>query len=148
MMSIPVQCTHEIPLTAIAHNSAAQCGADCLPRNVGTFSDLLAEDMSKLCVNVPRQRKEDGMLEQKVTPLVSMDSSRWQGASSNVSKRLWQADHPGGDRTTRTVMVGVPSVVEGSPNRFFFFYVLPQKLCVLSSRFVSDACDRQSLPGW
>ncbi|XP_030276019.1 uncharacterized protein LOC115583378 isoform X2 [Sparus aurata] len=70
MMSIPVQCTQEIPaclleypqpLTATAHNAAAQCCvADRLSRNVGTFSDLLAEDMSKLCMEGPRRTKMPG----------------------------------------------------------------------------------------
>lgn len=116
MMSIPVQCTQEIPvyfhekpqpMTATAHNSAAQCGLSGLPRNVGAFSDLLAEDMSKLCVGVSCQRKEDVNLEQKVTPLKNLDPSRWQGASSSVSKNPGQADHLCGDRTMHTVRVGV-----------------------------------------
>ncbi|XP_044034420.1 uncharacterized protein zgc:113184 [Siniperca chuatsi] len=112
MMSIPVQCTQEIPvylhekpqpLTATAHNRAAQCGS--LSRNVGTFSDLLTEDMSKLCVEEPRQRKEDGKLEQKVSPLLSLDPSRWQGASSSVSKHHPQTDHPRGDKMMHTVRI-------------------------------------------
>lgn len=128
MMSIPVQCTQEIPfylhekpqqLTATGQNPAAQL--DCLSGNVGTFSDLLTKDMSKLCVEVPHQRKEDGKLEQKVGPLLSQDSSRWQGASANASKNLLQADNHGGDRTMHTVRVGVftrqksPPVARGSP---------------------------------
>lgn len=108
---------------AAAHNPAAQCGADLLIRNAGAFSDLLAEDMSKLCVDVPRQRKEDGNLEQKAAPLVSTDHSRWQGASSNVSKNVWQADHPGGDR-----MVGVPPVARGFSGLFTMFFLLKNSM--------------------
>ncbi|KAI3370223.1 hypothetical protein L3Q82_025012 [Scortum barcoo] len=112
MMSIPIQCTQKIPaylhekpqpLTARGHNSEAQCGISRLSRNAGTFSDLIAEDMSKLCVDVPCQRKEDGNLEQKVAPLKSLDPLRWQGASSNVSKNPGRADHLSGDRTMHTV---------------------------------------------
>lgn len=115
MMSIPVQCTQEIPvyfhekpqpLAAAAHNPAAQCGIDCLTRNVGTFSNLLAEDMAKLSVDMPHQRKEDGMLAQKAAPLLSLDSLRLPGASSNESKTPSQADRFGRDRT-RTTWVGV-----------------------------------------
>ncbi|XP_035518372.1 uncharacterized protein zgc:113184 [Morone saxatilis] len=106
-----VQFTQEIPtyfhikpqpLTATAHDPAAQHGVDRLSRNVETFSDVLADDMSKLCVDVPRQRNEDGELEQKVAPLLSMDSSKWRGASSSVSKNVG-ADHLNGDRVMHTV---------------------------------------------
>ncbi|XP_029287399.1 uncharacterized protein LOC115008167 [Cottoperca gobio] len=114
MMSIPVQCTQEIPLylhkrprqlPAKLCNPAAQCGADCLSRNVGTFSDGLTEDMSKLCVDVPRQRKEDGTLEQMIAPLLSFDFTKWQGASSNVANNPEQAVHRSGDRTMHTVVM-------------------------------------------
>lgn len=112
MMSIPIQCTQEItaclhetpqPLTVTAHNPTAQSGVDRVSRNVGTFSDLLAEDMSKLCVDGPCQRKENQELVQNVAPLLSMDLSRWQGASSSVSKNQLQADHACGDRMMHTV---------------------------------------------
>ncbi|XP_070699872.1 uncharacterized protein [Pempheris klunzingeri] len=107
MTSIPVQCTHEIPVylhesPLLLEATGTQRGGNCLCGNAGTFSDLLAEDMSRLCVDVPRQRKEDGTLEQKVAPLLGMDSSRCQGASSNFSKNLWQVDHPG-DRPKHAV---------------------------------------------
>uniref|UniRef100_UPI0037E759CB uncharacterized protein n=1 Tax=Semicossyphus pulcher TaxID=241346 RepID=UPI0037E759CB len=117
MMSIPIQCTQEIPacllgnvqpLTAKRNNPAAQCGVGGPSRNVGIFSDLLAEDMSKLCVDMPPQRKEEGNLEQKVAPLISLDSySRWQGAPFNVTKNLGQADHLCGDRTMHTAAMPV-----------------------------------------
>lgn len=114
MMSIPVQCTQEIPvyfhgepqrLAAAAHNPAAQCGIDCLTRNVGTFSDLLAEDMAKLSVHMPHQRKDDGMLAQKVAPLSSLDSLRLTVASSSEAKTPRQADHVGRDRSLHTTWV-------------------------------------------
>lgn len=102
MMSIPVQCTSEIPVhlqeepqpLTTTQNPEAQCGHDRLSRNVGTFSDLLAEDMSKLCVGMPRQRRED----------VKVDTSRCHGASYNESKNSDQ-NHPGGDRTMYTMPV-------------------------------------------
>ncbi|AWP03041.1 Hypothetical protein SMAX5B_014369 [Scophthalmus maximus] len=106
MMSISVQCSQEIPvyfhenpqpLTAAANN----------PTNVGTLSDLLAGDMSKLCMDFPLRRKEEWKLEQKVAPLSSLESSRWQGASSNESKNPVQADRPGRDGTLHTARVGV-----------------------------------------
>lgn len=115
MMSIPVQCSQELPvylretpqpLTVAARNPAAQRDVDRLPRNMGTFYDLLTEDISKLCVDVPRQGKEDGkMLEQMAAPLLSLDVMRWQGVSSNVSNNPGGADHRCGDRTMHTVGV-------------------------------------------
>ncbi|XP_028430989.1 uncharacterized protein zgc:113184 isoform X2 [Perca flavescens] len=108
MMSIPIQYTKETPvylhgrpqpLTVTARNPEAQCGVDHLSRNAGTFSDLLAEDMSKLFVDVPRQGMEDGTLEQMVAPPLSLDSTRCQGASSDVSNTPGRADHRRGDRT-------------------------------------------------
>lgn len=115
-MSIPVQCTQEIPvyfnekpqpLAAAAPSPSAQCGIDHLTRNMGTFSNLLAEDMAKLSVDMPHQRKKDGMSEQKAASPLSLDSLGWQGASSNESKTPGQADHPGRDRTLHILRVGV-----------------------------------------
>ena len=117
MMSIPVQCTQEIPecllenpqpLTATAHSAAAQCCVvDRLSRNVGTFSDLLAEDMSKLCMEGPHRTKVKQESGQSVAPLLTVDSWMWQGASSNASGNALQADHLCGDVAMRTVRVGV-----------------------------------------
>uniref|UniRef100_A0A7N6A7X2 TRAF family member-associated NFKB activator n=1 Tax=Anabas testudineus TaxID=64144 RepID=A0A7N6A7X2_ANATE len=84
MMSIPVQCTQEIPvyfhekpqpLAAAAQSPAAQCGVDFFTSNKGTFSNLLAEDMAKLSVDMPHQRKEDDILEQRMllTDRTSLD---------------------------------------------------------------------------
>lgn len=115
MMSIPIQCTQEIPvylherpqpLTAAARDPAAQRAVNRLSGKVGIFSDLLAEDMTKLCVDAPRQGKEDGALEQMVAPLLSFDFMGWQGASSNVPNNPGKADHRSGDRTMHTV--GMP----------------------------------------
>lgn len=108
MMSIPVQCTQEIPekpqpLTATALNPAAKCGVDWLSRNVGTFSDVLAEDMSKLCVDGPHQKKKNQELAQNIAPLLSLDSMKWPAASSSVSKNQLQADPLYRDRTMHTV---------------------------------------------
>lgn len=110
MMSTPVQCAQLIPghlqekpepQSATAHNPAAHS----LSRNVVTFSDLLAVDMSKLCVDGACQRNENRELTQNVGPLLSLGSLRWEGASSKVSKNLLQADHLSGDRTMITVRV-------------------------------------------
>ncbi|XP_040889184.1 uncharacterized protein zgc:113184 [Toxotes jaculatrix] len=110
MMSIPVQCSQEIPeyfhekpqpLTVAAHRPEAQCGVSThLSRNDGTFSDLLTEDMSKLCMDLPLQRKEDGKLEQKAASPLTLDPLRWQGAFSTDSKN---PDHPCSDRTPYTL---------------------------------------------
>ncbi|XP_031178616.1 uncharacterized protein zgc:113184 isoform X1 [Sander lucioperca] len=119
-ISIPIQRTKEIPvylhgrpqpLTVTARNPEAQCGVDHLSRNVGIFSDLLAEDMSKLCVDVPRQGKQDGTLEKMVAPLLSLDVTRCQGASSDVSNTPGRAAHCRGDRTKHTGSTDSPSLV-------------------------------------
>lgn len=116
MMSIPVQCTQEIPvyfhekpqpLAAAAQSPAAQCGVDFFTSNKGTFSNLLAEDMAKLSVDMPHQRKEDDILEQRVAPLLSLDSLRWPEASSNELKTPRKADLAGRDGPLRTTRVGV-----------------------------------------
>ncbi|XP_008282895.1 uncharacterized protein LOC103359358 isoform X2 [Stegastes partitus] len=108
MMSIPVQCTHEIPVyphekpqprTAATQNPAAQCGIGHLSRNVGTFSDLLAEDMSKLCVDMTSLKAD-----QTATFLLTLDSSRCREASSSESKNQGK-NHPGGDRAPCTAPV-------------------------------------------
>lgn len=100
MMSIAVQCTHEIPayphekpkpLTAATQNPAAQCGTNRLSRNVGTFSDLLAQDMSKLCVDMTSAKAE-----QTETFLLTLDSSE----SKNPGK-----DHLGRDMALCTAAV-------------------------------------------
>lgn len=85
LMSIPVQCTQKIPVyphekPKMAYNPAA---------NVGTFSDLLTEDMSKLCMNVTHQRKDDGKVEQK-----------------HLSSNPRQAGQPGRNRTLHSA--GLP----------------------------------------
>ncbi|XP_058487815.1 uncharacterized protein zgc:113184 [Solea solea] len=114
LMSIPVQCTQEIPLffhekpqpvTATALNPEAQCGIDGLPGNFGTWSDLLAEDMSKLGVNLPQWRKECGTLEHFVAPMSTLDSARWQGASSTESKTAGQVGRPSRDRCLHKMMM-------------------------------------------
>uniref|UniRef100_A0A3Q3RSW6 Uncharacterized LOC113130464 n=1 Tax=Mastacembelus armatus TaxID=205130 RepID=A0A3Q3RSW6_9TELE len=112
----PVRCTQETPvyfhekpqpLTATLENPGAQCGVSRLSRNVGTYSDLLTEDMAKLSVDVTHQRKEDGMLEQLVAPLVTLDTSRLQGATFHEPRAPGQADHPGRSRAVHTVRMPV-----------------------------------------
>uniref|UniRef100_A0A3Q3VRC2 TRAF family member-associated NFKB activator n=1 Tax=Mola mola TaxID=94237 RepID=A0A3Q3VRC2_MOLML len=77
--------------------------------NVGTFSDLLAMDMSKLCVGGARQIKENQDFEQNIAPLRSLDSLNLQEVSGNLS----QADHLSGGRTALAARVGVFAVVFG-----------------------------------
>ncbi|XP_074531248.1 uncharacterized protein LOC141794715 [Halichoeres trimaculatus] len=100
-------CLHEKPqqLTTSAHGPAAHCGIDGPHGHAGTFHDLLAKDMSKLCLDLPLQRKEDKNLEQNIAPLLSVDSPGWQGASF---KTLDQAVHLGGDKTMLTKMMPLP----------------------------------------
>lgn len=85
MMSIPVQCTYEIHENPPA--AAAQCGINGLSKNMGTVSDVLAEDMSMLCVDSPLHRQEDVKPEEKVATLLTLDSSPGRD------------DHLGRDRT-------------------------------------------------
>lgn len=142
MMSIPVQCTQEIPvyfhekpqpLAAADHNPAAPCGIDCLNRNMGTFSNLLSEDMARLSVDMPHERKADGIVAQKAAPLLSLDSFRLTGASSSEFKTPRQPDHAGIDRTLRTTWVGDPScghvISEPSSSRFTDSLSCPSCLC-------------------
>lgn len=113
---------------------------------MGIFSDLLAEDMSKLCVDVPRQGKQDGTLEKMVAPLLSLDVTRCQGASSDVSNTPGRAAHCRGDRTKHTGSVSVFSGGQGFSNQSLHLTMFSlKKLHVFSSLVVSD---RQSLPGW
>lgn len=141
----PVQCTQEIPtshhekpptLTAAAHGPAAQCGIGHLSRNMGAFSDLLAEDMSKLQVDGLHWSHEKREPEQNKTPMQSQDFSKWQTASFSVTKNLGSL---GGDKTMHTVRVGIPTTHMSQPclwMRFESFFT-----------FFSDACDRLSPPG-
>lgn len=114
VLSTPVQFTQEIPvclgekpqqLNTAAHGPAAHYGIDGPHGHAGTSFDILAEDMSKLCVDLPQQRKEDRNLEQKISPLLSVDSPWWQGAPFGVSKPLAQAVDLGGDKTKLTKMM-------------------------------------------
>lgn len=126
-------CLHEKPQqsTITAPSPAAHCGTDG-PHgpnvHVGTFSDLLAEDMSKLCVDLSLQKKEDRNLDQNIAPLLSVDSPGWQGASFNVSKTLDQAVYFGGDQTMLTNMMHLPGG----------FTLVDDFLCPSSGMLVSD----------
>lgn len=101
-MSIPVQCTPEIPtclldkplpLAAAAHNP--QCGVQCLPKNVGTFSDLLAQDMFKLCVD--GHGKDDRKSDPKPSSMLVQDAPKIRGASQNDLNHPKPRDHTAGD---------------------------------------------------
>uniref|UniRef100_A0AAQ4R328 TRAF family member-associated NFKB activator n=1 Tax=Gasterosteus aculeatus aculeatus TaxID=481459 RepID=A0AAQ4R328_GASAC len=69
--------------------------------------NLLAEDMSKLGVGVPRHGEEDGTLEQMVAPLLSWDFTRWPGASSSVTNHPGQAVDHSRHKTKHTF--GIPA---------------------------------------
>ncbi|KAF7659626.1 hypothetical protein LDENG_00295080 [Lucifuga dentata] len=113
VVSIPVQCTQENPVqlheecqpqTVTTHNIAAHQCLGLLSKNAGTFSDLLAEDMSKLGMKTKEQRnqtKEDGKVEHKAPAFLAVDSSGWHGASSSVSQNPKQ-EPPVGNRTLQT----------------------------------------------
>lgn len=115
-MSIPVQCTPEIPtyvlekplpLAATAHNPVAQCGVQSSSKNVGTFSDLLAQDMFKLCVD--GHGKDDRKSHPNPSSLLAQDAPKIQGTSQNVSKHPKPTDHTPGDgrpHTARTPLAG------------------------------------------
>ncbi|KAM9860098.1 TRAF family member-associated NF-kappa-B activator [Aulostomus maculatus] len=97
--SIPVHCVQETPLclqgnSATARNPAAQSDVSPLPRGVGTFSDLLTEDMSKLCMNVPHQTKQDR--KQTFPHLLALNSLTPE-----------PADDPAGGRTLHTFRMPV-----------------------------------------
>ncbi|XP_029906805.1 uncharacterized protein LOC115358857 isoform X2 [Myripristis murdjan] len=117
MVSIPVQCSQDGParlledpgpLVSTAQNATAQHGIDHLSRGAAPFSDLLAEDMSKLCVDEPCQRKEDRKTEHKEPPVFALDFPGWHKASSSESKPPRQAGLYVGDRMPQTFMVGRP----------------------------------------
>lgn len=132
-MSIAVQCAQHIPEylqdkpeppSGTAHGPAALCGVKGLPGNVGTFSDLLAMDMSKLCVGGARQLKENQDFEQNVAPLRSLDFVNSQEVTGNLS----QAGHLNEGRTARVVRVGVVAAV------FRFWHVPHVCSCVFVLR--------------
>lgn len=88
------------------HCPAAQCGIGGHSSHMGTFSDLLAMDMSKLHVDEVCQRpKRQETQAQDVTPAHSLESLGWQEASHKGSKNLLQADYPSRDRTLLTLGV-------------------------------------------
>ncbi|XP_041634873.1 uncharacterized protein zgc:113184 [Cheilinus undulatus] len=146
MMSIPVQCSPEIPVflherpqqqTAAALNPAVKCCFDEPSRNAEIFSDILAKDMSKLCVDLPPERKKDGNFKQKVDPLLSLDFSRWQGAFSNVSKNQGQADPSSGDRMMHTAATSV----SGGPMQAGDFLYLSGGMLMSDVALQSHVCE-------
>lgn len=126
---------------------------------MGTFSDLLAEDMSKLGVGVPRHGEEDGTLEQMVAPLLSWDFTRWPGASSSVTNHPGQAVDHSRHKTKHTFGVGVLNGLKSQlwgygdlksfpatfPGNIFTMFFLKTKCHVLSVCQI-PARDSPSLP--
>lgn len=152
-MSIPVQCTQEIPtyfhekpqpLAAAAHNPAAQRGLDYLSRHMGAFSNLLAEDMAKLSVGMP-QRKEDTELEHKAAPLLTLDSLKVQEDSECKTPR--KSSHHGTDMAVHALKVGVFTFTPQCPacgQGFSMIFLTNSLSCPLC---VSDAVDGHPLVG-
>lgn len=88
------------------HRPAAQCGIGGHSSDTGTFSDLLAMDMSQLHVDEVCQRpKRQETQPQDVTPAHSLESLGWQEASQKDSKNLMQADYPSKAKTLLTLGV-------------------------------------------
>ena len=144
MMSIPFQCSQATPVLVPEQprlmTAAPQCPNHQVSRNVYTFSDLLSEDMSKLCMDLPLRSDEDGKLELKVAPLSTLDSSRWHGALSGESNHPGQADHRGRDRTVHTSRVGVSSL----PSRVSYMFSLSNSLSCTLCLDQMPASDSQS----
>uniref|UniRef100_A0A665VUU3 Uncharacterized protein n=1 Tax=Echeneis naucrates TaxID=173247 RepID=A0A665VUU3_ECHNA len=84
---------HQLTSALQKQEAKAQHGVDCaLARSSGTLSDLIAEEISKLHVDLPLQPKEARELDEKFSPMLFLDSPRWNGAPSSKSG---QTDHPG-----------------------------------------------------
>nr|XP_019942088.1 PREDICTED: uncharacterized protein LOC109629048 [Paralichthys olivaceus]XP_019942089.1 PREDICTED: uncharacterized protein LOC109629048 [Paralichthys olivaceus] len=138
MMSITVQSSQAIPV--LFHEKpqpltvAPQC---CISRNVDPYSYLLAEDMSKLCMDFPLRTEEDGKLEPKAAPLLNLNSSRWQGAFSSESKNPGQPDHPRRDRTVHTSRMPASD----SQSHFMDFLSQPGGLLMSDIALQSQVCD-------
>ncbi|XP_068171994.1 uncharacterized protein zgc:113184 [Antennarius striatus] len=112
MMSTHVKCVQDIPAylkeqpclqTATVQNPAEPSGVDHLSRNMWTFSDILAEDISQLSVDGPFQKKENQGGAQNAVPSLHCDPCVSQGFSSKVSKNLWQTDHLSEDMTMQVM---------------------------------------------
>ncbi|XP_053300632.1 uncharacterized protein zgc:113184 [Pleuronectes platessa] len=141
MLSIPFQGSQAIPVLIPEKlqpmKEAPKCCDHQVSRNVYTFSDLLVEDMSKLCMDLPLRSEEDGKLEPKVAPLSTVDPSRPHGALSGESKTPGQADHRGRDRTVLTPRF--PASDRGS--RVMDFMSQPGGLLMSDVALHSHVCD-------
>ncbi|XP_060926394.1 uncharacterized protein zgc:113184 [Limanda limanda] len=141
MLSIPCQCSQAIPVLLPEKpqpmKEAPQCCDHQVSRNVYTFSDLLGEDMSKLCMDLPLRSEEDGKLELKVAPRSTLDSPRWHGALSGESNNPGQADHGGRDRTVHTSRMPASD----SRSRVMDFMSQPGGLLMSDVALQSHVCD-------
>lgn len=99
LMSIPVQCSNAMPVyphetpqsvPSATQTTAEQRGFDRISRNVGAFSDVLAEDMSKLSMDIPLQRKENVKLDPNSPFLFTLDSLKSHGGLNSESKHQKQ----------------------------------------------------------
>ncbi|XP_034022763.1 uncharacterized protein zgc:113184 [Thalassophryne amazonica] len=140
MVSIPIQCTHQIcaPLhehsqssASSNHSATAQHGFHDLSNKMGVFSDVLTEDMSKLGVAVHHQRKDD-----ERRSLSTLNTSRQNRASFCVSKSPAPShDLRGGEtpQTARMAVVDRPSplgdVLSQSDRPFMSDVALQSHVC-------------------
>lgn len=113
LISIPVQCSHEIPaflyekpqpLTSAAPDPAQPRGADHSFRHVGCTSGTLAEGMSKLSMDMPYQRQQEVTTEMLNPFLFNLEPSKCHGASSSKPK-LSNENGAGESREQYTAMM-------------------------------------------
>ncbi|CAN9512304.1 unnamed protein product [Ophioblennius macclurei] len=124
LMSIPVQCSvtmpvypHEVPQSVASNtqNPAEHCGIDGISKTVGIFSDLLAEDMSKLNMDSPCQRKKGMKADPKSPFFFTLDTLKSHESFCGESKHQ-KPDLPCGERTLHRLQMPAadgPSPVGG-----------------------------------
>lgn len=87
LAELPVEIPEQLPEKP-GPASRKLTAAGGLPKNMETFSDLLALDMSKLTVHGGCQSNETQESVQNVPPLQSLESSRWPGGSGDSRPAL------------------------------------------------------------
>lgn len=142
LISIPVQCSHEIPawlyekpqpLTSAAPDPAQPRAADHSFRHLGCTSAALAEGMSKLSMDIPYQRQQDVKTEMLNPFVFNLESSKRHEASSTKPKPS-KENGAGESRAQYTAMVSVFSTE--TCGLYCVTYNLCSRFC-----FCSDAHD-------
>lgn len=115
MAPLTVQCTpessvyiKETPRPQAMLSPKLQCDIQCSYKNMGTFSELLAEDMFKLCMETPADRK-GAKSGHSVSPLLSSVPTMSHGASHSIVKHPRHVDHPGEDAKCQRPLAGSQS---------------------------------------